>query len=179
MPHLPILVAPLVDVLKGKLWDGKTDVVKALCAVLSACRGLWPDDSVHKPAELLSLLLSESRRGETTYRTSVLESIGKMVNKFKGQQQAISDVMEAVLPVIGTADMELAAAETDRKRKGELAEESDNKKKLRIAATECLTAAWVEDSDGKLEAKEVSQILQTICASLASATKPVRICYND
>ena len=58
VPHLPILVAPLVDVLKGKLWDGKTDVVKALCAVLSACRGLWPDDSVHKPAELLSLLLS-------------------------------------------------------------------------------------------------------------------------
>jgi proteasome component ECM29 len=147
--QLPLVVPPLVALVQGKVWDGKLEVIRALCSILSVCHGAWPAGLVD-PTSIVLLILQETGRGDVQYRTSVLEYFSPTIAKFKSKEDLMRQVLEKLLPVLSPASTLDDSAITDdgpadRKRKS-AEDESETKKKLRIAAAECLASACADDT---------------------------------
>jgi hypothetical protein len=147
--QLPLVVPSLVALVQGKVWDGKLEVIRALCSILSMCHATWPA-GLADPTSIVVLILQETGRGDVQYRTSVLEYFSPTIAKFKSQEDLVRQVLDKLLPVLSPTSAADDGVHTDdgpadRKRKS-AEDESETKKKLRIAAAECLAAACADDT---------------------------------
>eukprot|EP00276_Gloeochaete_wittrockiana_P000859 CAMPEP_0184674414 /NCGR_PEP_ID=MMETSP0308-20130426/87221_1 /TAXON_ID=38269 /ORGANISM="Gloeochaete witrockiana, Strain SAG 46.84" /LENGTH=929 /DNA_ID=CAMNT_0027122009 /DNA_START=29 /DNA_END=2819 /DNA_ORIENTATION=- len=155
--YLPKLLPVLLEMLPGRLWDGKEDVLLALAAVAKAAplpyyhplplppppppapsgttEGTPPPPPI-SAQQIIKAALQECKRPKRDYRTKALECLSMLLGTFSSLD-VFAEVSEVVLPLAGPPSEEKS---DDTEENARLKAKADEV--LREKALDCLGNAW-------------------------------------
>eukprot|EP00741_Cyanophora_paradoxa_P018696 tig00021073_g18045.t1 len=98
--HMDDCLASLLEMLPGRLWAGKEELLAAFAAVCraSAPRLLGGED-VSRARELARAVLKEAQRPKRDYRAKALEALAAVLDAFHPKVDIFDEVREAVMPL--------------------------------------------------------------------------------
>ncbi|XP_056640479.1 proteasome adapter and scaffold protein ECM29 [Diorhabda sublineata] len=147
--HRNSLIVILLAGLSGRTWNGKDKLLKALSSICSSCKDTIKTDPDINITSLIDAVLKESKKEETVYKITALQSLGEIVSSLEIDRfEEIYSIIQTIITVQNNKEDEDIPSE-------EISKNREDKIKLKETAYETLGRAWPNNKSTQEKYREL------------------------